>query len=649
MTLVRSALSFLRRIPPLVALLAGTAVLYLWGLSVSGWANPYYAAAAQAGATSWRAMFFGAFDPAGSITVDKPPLALWPMALSVRLFGLSSWSILVPQALFGVATVAVLHAGLRRATGSAGAALLGGVVLALTPVAVLMFRFNNPDALLVLLLVGAAVATLRAVDDDRPVRWLVLAGTLLGLAFLTKMLQAFLVLPALVVAYLWFARRPWRTRLAHVGAAAAATLVAGSWWILAVTLWPAADRPFIGGSQRNSVLELVLGYNGVGRLTGVQTGAVSGPSGWGQTSLWRLLDAGTGGQIAWLIPAAVVLGVLGWRRLRTEDSLAARRGRAALVLWGLWGLTTFLTFSLMGGIFHDYYTIALAPAVASLVAIGAHAVWQVRDTAAGRRGLLGALGATLAMAVVVLVPQRGWAPWAGALLAAVVLLGAVAAWRVVRARRHAVPIGIGFASAALATGLMGPAAYSVATVAEPHTGAVPHAGPERPGPRAYGIPVTEQHPSVGDLLNSSVSSPRLTALLTRDADRFTWVAAVTGANSAAGFQLATGHSVMPLGGFNGTDPTPTLARFRALVQEQRVHWFLAGGGELVDGEDGEQIEELTRTGSADSEQIERWVARHFRPLVVQGITLYDLTRTPRATRAAPAALSLRPGTGSTAR
>jgi 4-amino-4-deoxy-L-arabinose transferase and related glycosyltransferases of PMT family len=184
----------------LVALLAATAVLYLWGLSASGWANAFYSAAAQAGSQSWTALFFGSSDAANAITVDKTPAALWVTGLSVRIFGLSSGSILVPQALMGVAAVGLLYASVRRTAGPA-AGLLAGAALALTPVAVLMFRFNNPDALLTLLLVGAAYTTLRAVEAGRT-RWLLLAATLVGFGFLTKMLQAFLVLPALAAVWL---------------------------------------------------------------------------------------------------------------------------------------------------------------------------------------------------------------------------------------------------------------------------------------------------------------------------------------------------------------------------------------------------------------------------------------------------------------
>ena len=258
----------------LAALLAATAALYLWDLTASGWANAYYAAAAQAGGQSWTALLFGSSDAANAITVDKTPAALWVMGLSVRVFGLSSASVLVPQALMGVATVALLYAAVRRSSGTA-AGLLAGAVLAATPVAALMFRYDNPDALLTLLLVAAGYATLRAIEAGR-VRWLVLAGTLIGFAFLTKMLQAFLVVPALAAVWLLAAPIGMGRRVRGLVAATVALVVAGGWWVLLVELWPAASRPYIGGSQTNSVLELVLGYNGFGRLTGEEVGSVGG-------------------------------------------------------------------------------------------------------------------------------------------------------------------------------------------------------------------------------------------------------------------------------------------------------------------------------------------------------------------------------------
>ena len=255
----------------LAILLLCTAALYLWNLSDGGYGYTFYAAAAQAGARSWSAWFFGALDGQGFITVDKPPAALWITGLSVRLFGLNSLSVLAPQAVMGVATVGVLFAAVRRAlpdpTQGAVAGLIAGGILALTPAAALMFRFNNPDALLVLLLTVSAYCATRAVKAASW-RWLVLVGTVLGAAFLTKMLQAFLVLPGIAAAYLSLAQTSWRARLLHVAAGTAALLASAGWWILIVQLIPARSRPYIGGSTDNTVLELVLGYNGLDRILG---------------------------------------------------------------------------------------------------------------------------------------------------------------------------------------------------------------------------------------------------------------------------------------------------------------------------------------------------------------------------------------------
>jgi 4-amino-4-deoxy-L-arabinose transferase-like glycosyltransferase len=214
----------------LAVLLAGSGLIFTWDLDVSGFANSYYSAAALAGSESWKAFFFGSLDPSNAITVDKPPLALWPMALSVRAFGMSSWSLLLPQAVEGVASVALLYACVRRLTGAVEPALLSGLVFALTPVTALVFRYNNPDALLTLVLLAAAYAIARALDSKRPAWWLVLAGTCCGLGFLTKMLEAFLVVPALALTDLLYGNAPGIRRLLHLLAGGAAVLIAAGWW-----------------------------------------------------------------------------------------------------------------------------------------------------------------------------------------------------------------------------------------------------------------------------------------------------------------------------------------------------------------------------------------------------------------------------------
>lgn len=593
-----------------VVLLGATALLYLWGLGASGYANSFYSAAAQAGSESWKAFFFGASDAAGSITVDKPPLAIWPMALSVKLFGLSSWSILVPQAVMGVGTVALLHATVRRVTGSGWAGIVAGAALATTPVAVLMFRFNNPDALLTLLMLGAAYAVIRALESPRALRWLVLGGALIGLAFLTKTLQAFLVLPALALAYAVFAAVPWRTRIGHLLAAFGAMVAAAGWWVAIVELWPASSRPYIGGSQTNDFLELTFGYNGFGRLTGDEVGSVGGGNGWGSTGLLRLFGTDNGGQVSWLIPAALILGAgalwCGSRMLRALTTL----------LLG-WLVVTALTFSLMAGIYHAYYTVALAPAIAGLVALGGWALWQHRDSIVATALLGTATAMTTAFAFLLLDRTPDFAPWLGY---AVATFGFAAAVMIVAAGHLPRQVASVVAVIALLASLAGPTAYALETAATPHTGSIPSAGPSSagtggPGGGAGGA--GQGAGGVGGLLNGSTSTDSVTALLLADADSYTWVAAAVGANSAAGYQLATEESVMPIGGFNGSDPSPTLEQFQTYVADSEIHYFISGGGALGGGRGGPGT-------SGSTSEIETWVTTSFTAQVVDGVTLYDL-------------------------
>ena len=308
-----------------VVLLAMTAAQYLWNLSASGWANSFYSAAAQAGASNWTAMLFGSSDAANAITVDKTPASLWIMDISVRIFGLNPWSVLAPQALEGVAAVAILYAAVRRVSGP-GAALLAGSIMALTPVAALMFRFNNPDALLVLTLVEGAYCTQRACEKNSSRWWLVAAGAAVGFGFLAKMLQAFLVVPGFIAGYLLSGSRPLGRRLLDTGSLVGAMVAAAGWYLLLVEVWPSDARPYIGGSQHDSIIELALGYNGLGRLTGNETGGLGNMNfdvGWG-----RLFGHSMGTEIAWLLPAAVIcLGaiVLLTRRHPEQTSPAPRQ------------------------------------------------------------------------------------------------------------------------------------------------------------------------------------------------------------------------------------------------------------------------------------------------------------------------------------
>ncbi|WP_214406676.1 ArnT family glycosyltransferase, partial [Pseudonocardia lacus] len=421
-----------RELVALAVLLVATATLHLWDLGASGFANSYYAAAVQSMTRSWAAFFFGSLDAGGAVTVDKPPAALWVMALSGRVFGFSPWSMLVPQALMGVGAVALLYAAVRRAAGPA-AGLVAGALLALTPVAVLMFRFNNPDALLVLLMVAAAYATVRA-TERAGTRWLLLAGVLIGFAFLTKMAQAFLVLPAFVLAYLVCAPTGLWRRVRRLGGAAVAVVVSAGWYIAVVDLWPARDRPYIGGSETDSLLELALGYNGLGRILGGAGNGGSGPmppelpplpdgtggelvriggpggGGFGGTpSITRMFNESAGTQVSWLLPAALVLLAAGlWltRRAPRTDPI-----RASLLLWGGWTVVTALVFSFAQGVFHEYYTVALAPGIAALVAIGGRELWRHRAVRWARAVAALVAAGTAAWAWVLLGRSPDFLPW----------------------------------------------------------------------------------------------------------------------------------------------------------------------------------------------------------------------------------------------
>ena len=615
--------------PALLGLLLATCLLYLWGLGASGWANSFYSAAAQAGSDSWKAFFFGSSDAANSITVDKTPMSLWAMALSVRLFGLSSWSILAPQALMGVASVGLMYTTVRRSTGNAWAGLLAGTLLALTPVAVLMFRFNNPDALLTLLLIGSVAATLRAIESpEKAVRWLVLGGALVGFAFLTKMLQAFLVLPPLALVYLLAAKPALGKRVVHLLVAFGSMVVAAGWWVVIAELWPTASRPFIGGSQNNSVLELTLGYNGFGRLTGNEAGSVGGNGGWGSTGVLRMFNSENGGQIAWLLPAAILLTAAGLWFLRKAGRSDKRV--SGLVVWGGWLVVTVLTFSFMAGIFHAYYTVALAPAIAATVAIGSAILWERREEPVARLCLATVIAFTAAFAYFLLDRTPTFLP---GLKWVVVIGGFAAAFLLVFVDRLPRRAALAVTIAALIAVLAGPTAYAVDTAATPHTGSIPSAGPSgQGGPGGMGGGPMGQAPGgqtqtrpgattggTGGLLSGSESTSAITTLLTADASSYTWAAAAIGSNSAAGYQLASEEPVMPIGGFNGSDNSPTLAQFKQYVADGEIHYFIAagnGGGGRGGG---------PQAGGSSSSEISTWVAANFTATTVDGVTLYDLS------------------------
>jgi 4-amino-4-deoxy-L-arabinose transferase-like glycosyltransferase len=637
--------------PALLVLLAGTAVLNLWNLSASGYANDFYAAAVQAGTQSWKAWLFGSLDSGNAITVDKPPAALWVMTLSARIFGFSSWSLLVPQALMGVASVGLLHASVRRWAGP-GAGLLAGAALALTPAAVLMFRFDNPDALLVLLMVAGAYLVSRAVDataTKASTRWLLLAGTAIGFAFLTKMGQALLVVPAFGLVYLVAGAPRLRTRILQLLGAVVAMVVSAGWFIALVEIWPAASRPYIGGSTTNSLLELALGYNGLGRLLGGSGDGGGGGGGntsfGGATGLTRMFTGEIGYEISWLLPAALIALVAGlWltRRAPRTDKV-----RVGLVLWGGWMLVSGLVFSYMSGTMHPYYTVALAPGIAATLAIGGRELWRHRDRVLARATLALMVAATAVWSFVLLAGSSESYAWVRWVVAGLAVLGVVGLLAGTRRLSRILLVGT---VAAMLTGLVGTSAYAVATASVAHTGSIPSVGAtstatstgmggmggmggpggtgdggERPDggtapalagsttgtADSAGTDRTAGFPGGGGGMGGEAGA-ELTALLS--ATDSTWSAAVGTSQSAAGLELASGTAVMSLGGWSGSDSAVTLEQFQQYVANGQIHYYVGGG----QGGPG---------GSADgtSSRIAAWVEANFTATTVGSRTVYDLT------------------------
>ena len=638
--------------PALFALLLATGAFYVIGLTSNGWANSFYSAAVQAGSQSWKAFLFGSSDAGNSITVDKPPASLWVMALSVRIFGLSSFSILLPEVLMGVATVGVVHATVKRCS-TAAAGLLAGAVLALTPVAVLMFRFNNPEALLVLLMTLGAWATMRSIEQGSP-KWMAIVGVFIGLGFLTKALQVLLVVPFFGLGYVLFANTTLRRRIVGAIVGVGAMLLSAGWWVAIVELIPASMRPYIGGSQDNSFLSVTFGYNGLGRLNGSEVGSVGGGQrgpGSGTESITRLFTQTIGGQISWLLPTAALLLIAGlaFRGRRPRTDLR----RAAYVVWGGWLLVTGLVFSLMAGIFHEYYTVALAPAIAALVGMGACEAWDRRTHWAGRGVLAAAAGTAAGMGFWLLgktTAYGGWLRWS------VLVVGFAAALLLLltdRLPRFATAVTVG---GAVAAALAGPTAYAVTTVTTPHTGSIVTAGPNTGGPGGMGrggVPgggmprggfpggapggLAGGMPGgmppggfpggsgqtggragangMGGLLNASTPSAEVVAALRADASSYRWAAATVGSQNAAGLQLGSGEPVMPIGGFNGSDPSPTLDEFKGYVASGDIHYFMGGGG--FRGQNG---------GGNSGNEISSWVQANFTQVSIGGTTMYDLTQ-----------------------
>ena len=634
---------------------------------------------------------WGSLDAGNAITVDKPPASIWLMALSVRLLGLSSFAILLPQALMGIACTYLLYATVRRVWGNA-VGIVAGIVFITTPVAALMFRFNNPDALLILLMLGAAACVLRGLElpADRHgnrvrTRWYAVAGLLIGLGFLTKQFQVLLVLPGFGLAMLFLSPTPWPRRLLDAIMALSSMVIGAGWWVLLTVLVPSGSRPYFGGSQTDSFIELTFSYNGLGRLTGNETGSVipgasealSGSSQggmWGETGLFRLWTSDFGDQITWLAPiafAGIALGLIAAipakkgqvyfgrfylvkREHEVDPDTVVRIRRAQIVIFGAWLIVTWLVFSFMAGIFHAYYTVALSPAIAVLVAICGASLLALRDRP-WMPGIAGLLIAATSAWNMALILRSGSFAWLGvcvgvAGVVAGLALCTIGFWMQDRlpatwplALKHG---ALGVAAIGIVALLTGPIIWTACTIATGHTGSIITAGPSGSmgggpaggGPSGNGAPdgasgsasdsSSSESASDGNgagasssgsgLLGGGSANESLVELLTQNASDYRWAAATTGSQSAASYQLASELPVMAIGGFNGSDPAPTLDKFKAYVAQGLIRYYIASDG-LGGGMGGTQM-----GGSSAASEIAEWVAQNYTAQTIGNTTVYDL-------------------------
>jgi len=602
------------------------AILYGWALGSLGWGNSYYSAAVKSMGKSWTNFLFGSFDPIGVVTVDKPPAALWPQVISSKIFGLHGWALMLPQVLEGVAAVLVLHRTVRRWAGE-GAALVAALVLTLTPITVAINRDNNPDTLLVLLLVSAAYALTRALQAEgrSATWWLCASGFLIGCGFLTKMLAAWMVVPAFAVAWLVGGSGAWIPRVRRLLGAGAILAASSLWWVAMVALWP-GDRPYIGGSEDGSAWDLVIGYNGLGRVFGSSDGMPQGMGGGGggggfaggfggQSGPTRMFDSQVGGQISWLLPlcglalaGAVVVAVLHRRGKLPASALLPASG---WLLWGTWLVVCAAVFSTQKGIFHPYYTTQLAPAIAALC--GGLTAGLVRVHRAGFRWapLAGAAGVVVSVVWAVVLVRRV-PDWNGWLVWPVLLVGCAAVVLLVLARRNArlLTVAVG---AAVASVLVAPGAWAVSVpgstgmggsnpTAGPTTmgfgggGGMPQqggngggmpsgmpsgmptagAGGGMPGAGSGGAPGGRGGPGGGGELTAD-QRKILQYAVKQAPDARIKLAVEGGALSASSFILGTDETVIGMGGFTNSDNAPSVAQLKEWTKNGELRYILGSG------------------------------------------------------------------------
>lgn len=642
----------------LAVVIAFSAFLNFFQLQQNGYGNLFYASAVKSMLMNWHNFFFVSFDPSGFVTVDKPPVDLWLQTLSAKIFGFSSFSLLLPQALAGVITVVLVFHLVRRSFGS-WAGLISALMMATTPIVVAISRNNNLDMMLVMVVVFAAWAVIVGAEKGQ-LRWLLLGAVLVGIGFNVKMLEAYLTVPALGLIYFLAAPRKWWVRLAHLGLALLFLLAVSLCWVLAVDLTPTADRPYVDSTTTNSELDLAIGYNGINRLFHFGGGekppsekqtsphpneenslqspptllslslahlfaslvtepesVTTAESEIGLVGPLRLLTLPLAGQIGWLIPLAVLamLTLACYRRWHWPLSVELR----ALFFWGTWLLVTLIFFSIANS-FHAYYTVTMAPAISALAGIGLVTLWRdycSRSAHDWRKWMLPLVFVlVVASQLTVLVQYPGWSDWISPLLIVLAALSTLALVLhpllagLLHLPQNAVPATIRVVMlAGILALLFPPLVWSSVSLTFPANGGSPLAGPRTMDIQEAWAELANSEPATSsDQYTLPKRERKLVNYLLRHQGNTTFLLGTLISTDAAPIILATGQAVMSLGGFGGNDPILTLADLKAHIVSGDIRFFLFPFNVKVKKTASSEVEELSPTSGQNSVLVS-WVAK----------------------------------------
>lgn len=595
----------------LVAILILASLLYGWNIWKAGSANSFYTSAIISMSESWKNFWYGSFDPAGFITVDKPPVSLWFMVIFVKIFGLHGWSIVISSVLFSLGSIFLIYKMVKPYFG-AMAARLAAFLMTLTPIVVADARTNNMDATLVFFLLLASFVLQKAVKKHS--LWLVsLAFALIGIGFNIKMLQAFMILPAMYIFYWLASKDNWKRTLRGSLLATVFLIVFTLAWPLAVDSVNKNNRPYIGSSSDNSVLNLAFGYNGTQRLLGQTTGTggtftgmgnskkggnhskATAPQGRknlqkrgrnistkgkfngsakhnngggngifnvGTAGITRLFQTALGQQISWYLPLAIFGLILAYLTAyeRQKKWWQLNRRQEQLIFWAEWLIPVAGFFSI-ASFFHPYYTIMLAPPIAVLAAVGISSFIESLGTSdIGRKGYW--IKGLMAAGITTNGLLQAFFVWEYSILAGIVVVVVsviVSALIIYHRLNNKVSILTG-----LVVLLFIPAFWSLTPTIAAESAAIPTSGPSL---------LSKNNQNSNPIGNSSVNTKLLKYLNKHNGSKVKYLFATTDSNTAAPYIIKTKKAVMAIGGYNGTDNAISLKKFKRLVKLGEIKYF----------------------------------------------------------------------------